>query len=207
MKTVLWAVIALLIAALLFVLTGVMSTGQTDELSVNIAAPIELTWDTYHDASLMPKWIPGFESIVHTSGEAESVGSTYDISLRDESGKLTKMYETVNTFDEYSEFGMDYTNELLVGSTNVSFKATSQDSTVLHVKNFYKGNSWLTNSLLQFFSGTVNKGTAKQYDMLKQLVEDKRKEQLATSANQRMTLPEVDSTGNVALDSLAIDNQ
>lgn len=193
MKTLLIVFGVLLLAALLFVLIGVISPGQKSENRVEISAPIDYTWDIYHNQDMLKKWVPGLETIELKTKEGSVVGAEYELTIIDQAGTQSTMHEKITTFDKPNRFGMDYSNSMLTGSTEVLFEAKG-DSTIVTAQNQYQGTSIFLKSMFHFFAGKITEQTTNQYADLKTLVETTYSEKMAAEPKQ-ITVPQTDSIG------------
>ncbi len=170
MKTLLIVLGVLFLAALLFVLIGIVSPGQQSENRVEINAPLDFTWDIYHDQDMLKKWVPGLDEIKLKTRKGSVVGAEYELSIIDQAGTKSTMHEKITTFDKPNRFGMDYSNSMLTGNTEVLFEAQG-DSTIVIAKNNYKGTNIFLRSMFHFFAGKITEQTTNQYADLKTLVE------------------------------------
>lgn len=171
MKT-LYVVIGILIfSAVLFYLIGVISPGQQSSSEIQVKAPLEHSWNVYHDENLMKEWMPGLKRFEVVSGKKNTVGAKYELTLQSQANKETKMYETVTDFDPFSEFSMDYSNDMLTGSTKVEFKNQGDTMTVISTVNNYRGKTIFMRSMFHFFNWKIEDETLKQEETLKELIE------------------------------------
>lgn len=170
MRTLLTVIAVLLVVALLFVLIGVLSPGQKSETRVSIHAPIDYTWDVYQDKDQLKEWVPGLKEIALKTRTDGSVGSEYELTIIDPSGKQSTSHQTITAIDKPNRYAIDYHNNMVAGNSVVDFE-TQGDSTIVIATNTYKGSSLLLRSILHFFEGHISDQTQQQYADLKTLVE------------------------------------
>ncbi len=189
MKTLLIVIVVLLLAAVLFYLVGMISPGQESLSEVRVNAPLEHSWEIYHDEELMSEWMPSVKKINLVSGQQNSVGAQYEVTMEDQNGKDSKMLETLTQFDPPTEYAMDYSNDLLTGNMEVIFEALGDTVTVIKTTNNYKGNTSILNSMFHFFNWKIEQETQKQGDALKLLIEESYIQKQATQPKQSTLIP------------------
>jgi uncharacterized membrane protein len=172
MKTLYIVIGILVISAILFYLIGVISPGQQSSSKIQINAPLTHSWNVYHDENLMDQWMPGLKKFEVVSGQKNTVGAKYELTIESLNGKETKMYETVTDFEAMEGLSMDYSNSMLTGTTEVEFQNQGDTATIISTANNYKGNTTFLRSMFHFFNWKIEDETQKQEDALKALIEE-----------------------------------
>ena len=172
MKTFLVVIGVLLLSAALFFLVGMISPGQESVSEIRVNAPLEHSWTIYHDEELMSEWMPSVKKITLVSGQKNTVGAEYMVTMEDQNGEDTEMHEVLTKFDAPDSYAMDYSNNMLTGSMEVDFEDLGDMITVIKTTNKYKGKTTLWRSIFHFFNWKIDEETAKQGEALKLLIEE-----------------------------------
>lgn len=170
MKMILNLLIALIIAGILFLLTGYLSKGNEAKSVVTVATPIDEAWRIYNDPSTKNQWVKGYQSKELTSGTQDMPGSSYVIKLRTK-GKISELTETLVSYVKEQNHSYDYVSDMMDGHAETHFESVEGDSTKITSSNRYRGKTVIVRALMQLFNDKIQVTSDEQLSALKSVIE------------------------------------
>jgi len=139
------------------------------ELEVPLDCPVEHAWATFSNIELMPEWVQGFDSIRLLEGEAETVGSIYELVFREGKRKIV-MIETVTGFVPNEMFSFEATTSGMSNRAETHFMADG-DGSIIRSRNTFFATSWFFRLMMPLMKGAIAKRIAADFGRLKALAE------------------------------------
>jgi len=140
------------------------------KLTIEIEQPVQIVWDTFHDRSLMNKWMIGFDSMQLIEGKENQVGSKYKLYF-DENGKTIEMEETITAFDEPSYFANTMKTEMMETKTTMKFLPTAT-GTKIEVESVFEAEGMVANLMIRMGLSFIENRYKQSYHKFKELVEE-----------------------------------
>lgn len=168
MKALKIAGITLTIIVVMFLGIGLIFPSYEYDSAIEVNAPIEKCWSTFHDVSKMNQWLKGFESLTLKSGDSLYVGSVYEIVVTDGDHRMV-MSEKITEVKAPQKISYQLDNDVLKSEFSFSFDGSSPTKITSHHK--VTGNNIAWRSIL-FLSKSYMKGSAAdQLSSLKKVIE------------------------------------
>lgn len=161
--------IALTIMVIIFFCIGLVVPSYEYGSTIEVNAPIEKCWKTFHDTKKMNQWLKGFESITLKSGDSLAVGSVYEIAVRDGNNRMV-MSERITDIKTPAKISYELTNDVLKSEFSFSFEGTSSTK----ITNRYKvtGNNPAWKSILFLSKSYMSSSAENQLTLLKKVIEE-----------------------------------
>ncbi len=138
MKLVKWAVIALLGVVVLLAVIAALVPPTTYSTRVEVAAPVDVAWRVFTDEARMGEWLTGFRSIEPISGEPQTPGSRFRMTM-EEDGREFVMEEEVLAWKDNEEYAFRMTNPMIEGEYVVRFEPIDEARTAIVAESETQG--------------------------------------------------------------------
>lgn len=142
------------------------------EIEVNKS--IQVVWNLHKDDSQYHKWLEGFKSIEHLSGEKEAVGSTYKVIVNPGEGQEDfEMIETITGIKENEFIDLNFVSDFMDFDQKTTF-SESAGKTIIKTESKASGKGYAMRAmfaLMELFSGSFQKQEQKNMDAFKELIE------------------------------------
>lgn len=157
----------LLITLILFVAIAFPSVSI--EETYEIDAPLEKTWDIFHDNTYMKQWLTGFKRVKTIEEKPNKIGSRYQMFFEQGEDEMY-MIEEITGYKEYEKFDFKMEHPAANTQTNISFEE-KDGKTIIRQNVETKANSFFFRSMLPIMKFSMKKQNKESYVKLKQLVE------------------------------------
>ncbi len=164
-------IIGIVLATLLILAlsVGLIVPSYDYQVSVQVNAPPEKCWKTFHDTKLMNKWMEGFESLTLKKGDSLTTGSQYEIVIYGHDKKMV-MNETITEISPPAKVSYELNNDVLKSEMTFSFDGNSTTTMSSHCK--VSGNNILWKSILFFSKSYMTDASQNQLTSLKKVIEE-----------------------------------
>lgn len=166
----------LLIAAVLlgtclvsFLLIGVFIAHLDYKIKFEVDKPIDQTFKTFMDASLMGQWMTGFKKMETLSGHPGEVGSKYRF-IFSEGGKEVIVEEEVTAVKENELFAFSMENDFLKGTGEFHFLEKDGKTEITYI-NDTTGRNIIFKSMLAIFRSNIMERNKTDFEKLKTIIE------------------------------------
>jgi uncharacterized protein YndB with AHSA1/START domain len=162
-------VLLALIAVSGFIYVGYREPSFSQQLVLEIDAPVERTFAVLKDPEQLPFWIAGFRKIEYLRGEENQPGSYYRITLVEDNRELI-MTEHLTDLIENEHFAAEFETEMMTSKSDYWFEPTERGTRVTSNSEF-AGNGPFWRSVLWFSKADIKARQQADLDRFKVLVE------------------------------------
>jgi len=164
-----------LIGAFLF-FTGKSYT-YNDEVSIEVDAPIDYSYEYFMDEGNMSKWMKSkmmtYDRSELVKGEENTVGSEYDLYYKQGGGdKEIVIREVITDIVENQQFGMDMEDIYFKFHTDVQFTETANGKTKISQVSTGTAKNVFMNGMQKLMEKKSHEMSQEWYDNLKALIEE-----------------------------------
>lgn len=162
------------ILTLVFLAIGLLkpTINYGHEISVN--ASLQEAWDFHKDETHYHKWLEGFKSIEHLSGDMESVGSTYKVIVNPGEGQEDfEMIETIKDIKQYEYVDLHFDSDFMTFDQKTSFRE-ADGKTYIKTDSKASGKGIGMRSMfgvMDLLTGSFQKQEEKNLEALKKLLD------------------------------------
>jgi carbon monoxide dehydrogenase subunit G len=160
--------IVLAVIIVVFLSIGLIVPSYEYDSSVQVNAPVEKCWSTFHDINKMNQWLKGFESLTLKSGDSLAVGSVYEITVTDDGHRMV-MSEKLTEVNAPTRVSYQLNNDVLKSEYSFSFEGQSSTKITSHYK--ITGNNIFWKSILRLSKSYMTGEAADQLSLLKKVIE------------------------------------
>lgn len=160
--------IVLTVIIVVFLSVGLIVPSYEYDSSIEVNAPVEKCWSTFHDITKMDQWIKGFESLTLKSGDSLAVGSVYEIVIIDDGHRMV-MSEALTEVNAPTKVSYELNNDVLRSEYSFSFEGQSSTKIKSHYKITGKNIFW--KSILLLSKSYMRNSAADQLSSLKKVIE------------------------------------
>jgi len=153
----------------LILLLAIFFPSVTIDETYEIDAPLQKTWDVFHDNSYMKDWLTGFKRIKVIEEKPGKIGSRYQMFFEQGEDEMY-MIEEITGYKEYETFDFRMEHPAANTQTNIRFEEKA-DKTIIHQQVETKANSFFFRSMLPIMQFSMKKQNAESYQKFKELVE------------------------------------
>jgi uncharacterized membrane protein len=153
-----------------FFAPAVLKSELSHESRVTINKPPNEVWKKFTNSDNMGKWIQGFKSIELVSGEQDTVGSKYKITVEDD-GQTFEAIETVKEFVENEKFAFRLEGDMLTDDIIVTFANKGLTTEMVQSETIVaKGILW--KALFYWMQSTMSARSQSNLNNFKRFVEE-----------------------------------
>lgn len=153
----------------LILLVAILFPSITIEEEYEINAPLEKTWDIFHDTNYMKEWLTGFKGIKTIEEKPGMVGSRYQMVFEQGDGEMYMM-EEITAYEPYKTFDFIIEHSAANTITKISFEEKN-GKTLIRQNIETRSNSFFFRSILPLMKISMKKQNAESYANFKKLVE------------------------------------
>lgn len=157
-----------LLIGLILLLAILFPSVQMEE-TYEIDAPLQKTWDIFHDDTYMKQWLTGFKRIKAIEEKPGKIGSRYQMFFEQGEDEMY-MIEEITGYKTYEKFDFKMEHPAANTQTNIRFEE-KDGKTIIHQMVETKANSFFFRSMLPIMQFSMKKQNAESYSKFKQLVE------------------------------------
>ncbi len=139
------------------------------EEQYEIDAPVQKTWDIFHDNTFMKQWLTGFKRMKAIEEKPGKIGSRYQMFFDEGDGEMY-MIEEITGYKAYEQFDFKMEHPAANTKTNIRFEE-KDGKTIIYQQVETEANSFFFRSMLPFMQLSMKKQNAESYGKLKALVE------------------------------------
>ena len=158
----------MVVIVLLFFGTGILFPSYEYDSSIEVNAPVEKCWSTFHDVRKMNQWLNGFESLTLKSGDSLTVGAVYEIVVTEDDNRMV-MTEKITELNAPRKVSYLLDNDVLRSEFSFSFDGTAPTKITSHYK--VAGNNLAWKSILFLSKSYMTTSAADQLSLLKKVIE------------------------------------
>lgn len=152
-----------------FLLIGVFMARLDYKIKFEVNKPVDQTFKTFMDVTLMAEWMTGFKKMETLSGKPGEVGSKYRFIFA-EGEEDVIVEEEVIAVKENELFAFSIENDFLQGTGEFRFADKNGKTEVTYV-NDTKGKNIIYKSMLALFRSGIIERNKKDFERLKLLIE------------------------------------
>ncbi len=148
MKILKYFLVLLVIVAIVFFGSGLLTPSVTYESEISVNKPVKEAWSVLSDESKVKDWIEGYKRSELVSGTPNTVGATSNVYV-DNQGQEMMMTETITEFIPHKKMAMTFTMDFM----DMDYEMTLNESngkTNIKSTSTTKGNSLFAKSLMSF---------------------------------------------------------
>ncbi len=167
MKFVRYFVAFTILAFLAFFIVGFFNKEVETTYTYLIDAPVEKTWDAFHDDALLPQWLTGLKRVETVKEFPSMIGNKYKMYF-DQNGSELILTERITAWEENSLFEFVTTHESM--DTENSYRFSDENGkTKIEYYQMVRPKNYVMRSLMPLIKPTMrnqNEESMKKFSAL-----------------------------------------
>ena len=153
-----------------FLLIGVFMPRLDYKIKFEVNKPVDQTFKSFMDVTLMGEWMSGFKKMETLSGKPGEVGSKYRFVFA-EGDKDVIVDEEVIAMKENEVFAFSMENDFLNGTGEFRFTEKEGKTEITYI-NDTAGKNIIYKTMLALFRSNIMERNTKDFEKLKLLIEN-----------------------------------
>lgn len=169
LKALIGLVVVVILSFAAFLLVGVFTTSVTTSYEMTVDAPVDEVYTFFMDLEKVNQWVTSLKSSERISGNPQEIGTKYKLVINRD-GKDKEFIEEIIELKENAAFGYSLDGDGLHSDSRVTFKDVD-GKTLVTATTVTRAKNAITRSMLPFKKDEMERRRKKNYDKLKELVE------------------------------------